>query len=310
MNLLRLRGLIQFENPVSEKVFRILKAAIVSKLFFVTLIMTDKSKQLRLFILTSVTGKEFDDLEIDVYQEEHEFVPSETANKATRYFHRTARHLEKIRLFLAAKPYKPNQMKDYKSLARKLVQYGRDLDNSMIDWSKGEPAWDMMEIRAATSGTMWAFYPSHAVYYFYSFWIFLYHLRFLTARVKLYEGLIELAKLDLDNRLAEQGKPTTSTKSQVLEFQEMIQATAADLIGLTAYALGDVTPMGDFNSSVSRRSSRTGPQEINVIATMQLVIPLKMLQRSEYPTATQKGAVDLAISHIGDGFRRQPVGLA
>ena len=264
---------------------------------------------MRLFILTSVTGKEFDDLEIDVYQEEHEFVPSETANKATRYFHRTARLLEKIRIFLAAKPSKPNQMKDYKSLARKLVQSGRDLDDSMTDWCKDEPGWDMMNIRAATSGTMWAFYPSHAVYYFYSFWIFLYHLRFLTARVKLYEGLIELVKLDLDGKSAEPGKPSSSTKLQLLEFQTMIQTTAGGLIGLTAYALGDVTPMGQFNSTMSRHSSTTGSQEINVIATMQLVIPLKMLQRSQHPTATQKGAVDLAISHIGDGFRRQPVGF-
>jgi hypothetical protein len=85
--------------------------------------------------------------------------------------------------------------------------------------------------------------------------------------------------------------------------------TASELIGLTAYALGDVTPTGAFHSSVSAQNPRRGFQEINVVAAMQLVIPLKMLQRSEYPTATQKGAVDLAISHIGDGFRRQPLVL-
>jgi len=74
--------------------------------------------------------------------------------------------------------------------------------------------------------------------------------------------------------------------------------------------LGDVTPMGGFNSSASGEYPARGVQEINVVAAMQLVIPLKMLQRSAYPTATQKGAVDLAISHIGDGFRRQPLMFA
>ena len=56
---------------------------------------------MRLFILTPVTYKDFDDLEIDVFKEEHEFVPSQTANKATAYFHRVARLLEKLRYFLA-----------------------------------------------------------------------------------------------------------------------------------------------------------------------------------------------------------------
>jgi hypothetical protein len=87
----------------------------------------------------------------------------------------------------------------------------------------------------------------------------------------------------------------------------MIQSTAGELIGLTAYALGDVTPTGDFNSSVSALNPSRGFQEINVVAALQLVIPFKMLQRSNHPTPQQKGAVDLAISHIGDGFRRQPL---
>ncbi|KIX05002.1 uncharacterized protein Z518_05874 [Rhinocladiella mackenziei CBS 650.93] len=301
MNLLRLRGMSQFTTARGEKVFRILKAAI----------------QMRLFILDSVTSKDFDNLEIDVYQEEHEFVPSETANKATAYFHRVARLLEKVKHFLGQEPDEIARVKDTTDV---FLQYGEALDEGMTGWSKDEPGWDMMKVRSETTGTMWALYPSHALYHFYSFWVYLYWIRFLTARIKLYEGLIELLRLDLLEDPTTTTTLTTHTSRRtppshsainlkISKFRTIIQLTASELIGLTAYALGDVTPTGHFHSSISAQNPGRGFQEINVVAAMQLVIPLKMLQRSEYPTATQKGAVDLAISHIGDGFRRQPLML-
>jgi hypothetical protein len=263
---------------------------------------------MRLFILNSVTSKDFDDLEIDVYKEEQEFVPSQTANKATAYFHRVARLLEKIKHFLVQRSDKPELVDKIKAAGSTLLQYGEALDASMEGWSKDEPGWDIMPVRAETAGTMWALYPSHAVYYFYSFWIYLYWLRFLSARVKLYEALIELRKATSPEGSPSDNRRGSSTQSLHLsKYRTIIQMTAAELIGLTAYALGDVAPTGDFNSSASGRSPRSGFQEINVVATMQLVIPLKLLQRSAYPTATQKGAIDLAITHIGDGFRRQPL---
>lgn len=256
---------------------------------------------MRLFILTSVTSKEFDDLEVDVFKEEHEFVPSQTANKATAYFHRVARLLEEIRVFLA---HKKDGSRKSVTMIEDLVERGEALDEAMTGWSKDEPGWDLLKVRAATAGTMWVFYPSHARYHFYSFWVYLYWIRFLTARIKLYEGLIELQKL-LARRPADQRSTPAAAKLKISKYETIIQTTASELIGLTAYALGDVTPSGGFNSTAE--SPARGIQEINVVAAMQLVIPLKMLQRSEYPTATQKGAVDLAISHIGDGFRRQPL---
>lgn len=262
---------------------------------------------MRLFILNSVRSKDFDDLEIDVYEDEHEFVPSQTANKATAYFHHVARLLEKIKRFLAQDP---SRLARSKSTANILLQYGEALDEGMTGWSKDEPGWDMMRVRAEKAGTMWALYPSHALNHFYSFWVFLYWLRFLTARIKLYEALIELLKLDAnstEDTTTSRPASSTSMNLRISKYRTIIQMTASELIGLTAYALGDVTPTGHFHSSVSACNPRKGFQEINVVATMQLVIPLKMLQRSPYPTATQKGAVDLAITHIGDGFRRQPV---
>ncbi|KIW95233.1 uncharacterized protein Z519_03817 [Cladophialophora bantiana CBS 173.52] len=290
MNLLRLRGLSQFTTARGERIFRLFKAAI----------------QMRLFILNSVTSKDFDNLEIDVYQDEHEFVPSQTANKATAYFHRVARLLEKIKRFLSRSPA---QLALTNTAADVLLKYGETLDESMADWSKDEPGWDMMRVRATTAGTMWALYPSHALYHFYSFWIFLYWLRFLAARYKLYEAMIELLKLRGRPFPKDQETPSSASNLQISKYRAIIQLTASELIGLTAYALGDVTPTGDFHSSVSGQHPKKGFQEINVIAAMQLVLPLKMLQRSEHLTATQKGAVDLAISHIGDGFRRQPLML-
>ena len=263
---------------------------------------------MRLFILNSVTSKDFDELEVDVYDEKQEFVPSETANKATAYFHRVARLIEKIKHLLIRHDEKPEDIKIIRAEVNTILQYGEALDASMECWSKDEPGWDMMSVRAKTTSTMWALYPSHAVYYFYSFWVYLYWLRFLSARVKLYEALIELRKASTHPATPEGGTASpSSTPSWLVRYSTVIQSTAAELIGLTAYALGDVAPTGDFNSSVSGRNPGSGLQEINVIATMQLVIPLKLLQRSKYPTATQKGAVDLAITHIGDGFRRQPL---
>jgi hypothetical protein len=260
---------------------------------------------MRLFILTPVTYKDFDDLEIDMFKEEHEFVPSQTANKATAYFHRVARLLEKIRYFLAQKT---DDVAKRTTTTEELLHYGESLDEAMTGWSKDEPGWDIMRVRSGTTGTMWALYPSHALYHFYSFWVYLYWIRFLSARVKLYEGLIELQKALTEDSTG-QRTPNVATNLKISKYQTIIQMTASELIGLTAYALGDVTPTGAFHSSISAQNPRRGFQEINVVAAMQLVIPLKMLQRSEYPTATQKGAVDLAISHIGDGFRRQPLVL-
>ncbi|KAH0844763.1 hypothetical protein AYO21_01916 [Fonsecaea monophora] len=290
MNLLRLRGMSQFTTARGEKIFRIFKAAI----------------QMRLFILNSVTSKDFDNLEIDVYQDEHEFVPSQTANKATSYFHRVARLLEKIKHFLGRGP---GQLALNNTTADVYLKYGETLDESMAGWSKDEPGWDMMSVRATTAGTMWALYPTHALYHFYSFWVFLYWLRFLAARYKLYEALIELLKLRMNADPSDPQQSPTTVNLQVSKYRAVMRMTASELIGLTAYALGDVTPTGDFHSSVSGHHPQRGFQEINVVAAMQLVLPLKMLQRSEHLTATQQGAVDLAISHIGDGFRRQPLML-
>ena len=259
---------------------------------------------MRLFILSSVHTKDFDNLEVDVYKDEHEFVPSQTANRASAYFHHVARLLEKVQHFLTQDP---EQLSQDGANADIFVQRGEALDRGMTDWSKDEPGWDMMRVHTTTAGTMWALYPSHALHYFYSFWVFLYWLRFLAARFKLYEGLIELLKLDTERFMSGPRIWPAGTDARMAKYQSCLRETATELIGLTAYALGDVTPTGDFNSSVSGYHPRKGFQEINVVAAMQLILPLKMLQRSTYLTAIQKGAVDLAISHIADGFRRQPL---
>ena len=261
---------------------------------------------MRLFILTDVFSKDFDNLEIDVYQDDQEFVPSQTANKATGYFHQVARLMEQVKQFLALTI---EQREKHKSAVDKFLQRGETLDGNMKDWSKDERGWDIEKVHAVTSGTMWALYPSHALYHFYSFWVFLYWLRFLAARFKLYEGLLELLKIQDPPASDMAHVLPPNTDHRMAKYHAMLQTTGTELIGLTAYALGDVTPTGDFNSSVSGLNPRKGFQEINVVAAMQLVLPLKMLQRSKHLTATQKGAVDLAISHIGDGFRRQPLVL-
>jgi hypothetical protein len=291
MNLLKLRGSSQFTTARGEKIFRVLKAAI----------------QLRLFNLNSVTSRDFGDLELDIYQDEHEFVPSKTANKASAFFLKVARLTETIKNFLFADRAPVNAA--YISIeTKRLVKYGEALDRNMDDWSENEPGWPMMRVRGDPKGTAWAIYPSHALYYFYSFWVYLYWIRFLIARVKLHEALSELVKSDPDVTGPNADKSEIIAADLKIEaYRATIQSTAGQIIGLTAYALGDVANTGDFNSAVSGRNPGRVFQEINVIAAMQLVIPLKALQKSISPTIAQKGAIDLAITHIGDGFRRQPL---
>lgn len=123
----------------------------------------------------------------------------------------------------------------------------------------------------------------------YSFWVFLYWIRFLIARVKLYEALIALVNSDPDVSGLDVKKTDIIAAEQKVEgYKTIIQRTAAEIIGLTAYALGDVANTGDFNSAASGRNPGQKFQEINVIAAMQLVIPLKALQKSPYPTITRR----------------------
>lgn len=292
MRLLRIRGQEQFNNPRSERIFRVFKAAI----------------QMRLFILNSVTSIDFKYLEIDIYKDENEFVPSETANKATTFFLEAAQHLEASKYALQKFQLQPHS-KDLLAEIDQLLYNGECLDASMLRWSKHEPGWDMMPLRGQVQGTMWALYPAHALYYFYSFWIFLYWLRFLIARIKLYETLVEIVRVKQRTAIASGADPgkLTHLDSKAESFTKVIQKTADDLIGLTAYALGDVTSTGFFQSSPSGINPGGGWYEVNAVAAMQLVIPFKVLLRSPYALPAQKGAIDLAISHIADGFRRQPI---
>lgn len=71
MHLLHLRGMSQFTNPRSEKIFRIFKAAIVSFSLPRNHFLLTTCKQMRLFILTPVRYKDFDELEIDIFKEEN-----------------------------------------------------------------------------------------------------------------------------------------------------------------------------------------------------------------------------------------------
>ena len=291
MNLLKLRGSTQFTTARGEKIFRVLKAAI----------------QMRLFNLNSVTSRDFGDLELDLYQDEHEFVPSATANKASGFFLKVARLTETIRNLLFGDRAPENAT--YISIeTQRLIKYGETLDHNMDGWSDNEPGWQMMKVRGDPKGTAWALYPHHALYHLYSFWVFLYWIRFLIAQVKLYEALIELVKSDPDvSGLDVKKSEIIAADHKIAGYKTIIQLTAAEIIGLTAYALGDVANTGDFNSAVSGRNPGRVFQEINVIAAMQLVIPLKALQKSSYPTVTQKASIEMAITHIGDGFKRQPL---
>lgn len=263
---------------------------------------------MRLFVLNSVTSSDFDYLEVDIYKDENEFVPSHTANIATAFFHKVARHLEATKYALQKFGLQPHS-RDLAVELDQLLYEGECLDAGMLRWSKQEPGWDMMQVQGNVRGTMWALYPFHAQYYFYSFWVFLYWLRFLIARIKLYETLIEIEKAkrrSVSNSGMEPNKPP-HWDARIESFTRVIQRTANDLIGLTAYALGDVSNTGHFLSAPSGCNPGGGWNEVNVVAAMQLVIPLKVLQRSPYCLPEQKGAIDLAITHIADGFRRQPI---
>ncbi|KAK5322195.1 hypothetical protein LTR70_003876 [Exophiala xenobiotica] len=292
MQLLRIRGLKQFDNPRSEKIFRIFKAAI----------------QMRLFTLNSVTSSDFDYLEIDIYKDENEFVPSETGKNATAFFLKTARHLEVTKHALQKFSLQP-ESKDLAAELDQLLYEGMCLDAGMLRWSEQEPGWSMMPVQGNVIGTMWALYPFHARHYFYSFWVFLYWLRFLVARIKLYETLMAVVKVKKSSAYNSGEHPSKFThyESRIESFTHIIQMTANDLIGLTAYALGDVSNTGHFLSAPSGCNPGGGWAEVNVVAAMQLVIPFKVLQRSPYCLPEQRGAIDLAITHIADGFRRQPV---
>lgn len=263
---------------------------------------------MRLFVLNSVTSADFEYLEVDIYKDEHEFVPSETANKASKFFIKAAQHLEHSKYTLQKFRLQPRS-EEVATEIDELLYYGECLDADMLGWSKQEPGWDMMPIRGQVRGTMWALYPAHALYYFYSFWVFLYWLRFLIARIKLYESLAELLKVKKQASTAIEIEPSSLTQMglKIESFTHVIQKTADDLIGLTAYALGDVTSTGFFQSSPSGINPGGGWYEVNAVAAMQLVIPFKVLLRSPYTLPAQKGAINLAISHIADGFRRQPI---
>lgn len=265
---------------------------------------------MRLFMLNSVTSADFEYLEIDIYKDEHEFVPSETASKASNFFMKAAQHLERAKYALHKFEMQP-ESRDLATEVDELLYEGECYDASMLRWSKTDPGWDIMTVRGSLDGTMWALYPFHARYFFYNFWIFLYWIRFLIARIKLYETLIELVRVKKRNALNQRQQMPSQKLSQfdrkIDTFTKIIQKTGDELIGLTAYALGDVTSTGAIASAPSGINPGGGWNEVNVVAAMQLVIPLKVLQRSEHASVEQKGAIDIAITHIADGFRRQPI---
>ncbi|RMZ78692.1 hypothetical protein DV737_g3731, partial [Chaetothyriales sp. CBS 132003] len=318
MHLLRLRGTSQFDHPQSEKIFRVFKAAI----------------QMRLFTLNSITSRDFGDRALDnVYTDEHEIVPSVTARRTSVFFLRIARLLEDMKEFIFSPSSKCKHLtkvtagemgKEESSCEtldkiRDFIDTGIRMDRSMEHWSDREPGWSMLDVGASLKGTPWSLYPGHALHYFYSIWVFLYWIRYLVARIKLYEALIELVKFHPARRGS---RAAQMEKQQIASYAGAFQDTASKFIGLTAYALGDISPAGSFYSSQppvggdhvgseahfsyhQKRRLRC-QQDMNVVAAMQLVIPLKSLRRSEWLTGPQKGAVDLAIGLIGDGFRRQP----
>jgi hypothetical protein len=294
MNLLKLRGTSQLKTARGEKIYRLFKAAI----------------QMRLFVLNSVTSREFGDMEVDLWKEEHEFVPSKTANTATAFFHRVARFIERAKAFIYSD--RPPENNDFVSKQTKqFLRYGEAQDEQMEGWSKHEDYWDLMPTQGSLKGTTWALYPSLAQSFFYSPWVYLYWIRFLIARVKLYEALIELVKTDpTNNGYSVPAADKLAAEYQIASYRTRLQAAASELIGLTAYAIGDVSNRGTFNSAASGKYPGRTFQEINVVAALQLVLPLKACLRSQYTTNDQKGAIDLAITHIGDGFRRQPLNLA
>ncbi|RMD41707.1 hypothetical protein DV735_g3411, partial [Chaetothyriales sp. CBS 134920] len=321
MHLLRLRGTSQFAHPQSEKIFRVFKAAI----------------QMRLFVLNSITSRDFGDRALDnVFTDQHEIVPSPTARRTSVYFLRIARLLEDMKEFLFSPESKckcahlsmatqdeiEKEEASCKSLKkiREFIDTAISVDRAMEGWSEVEPGWKLLDVRASLIDTPWSLYPGHALYYLASIWVFLYWIRYLIARIKLYEALIELIRLHPARRGA---RAVQIERQQIASFIGVIQANASKLLGLTAYALGDISSAGDFYISLSPSPVSSDPvnteanlynqrqrlrwqMPMNVVAAMQLVIPFKSLKRSEWLTGQQKGAVDLAIGLIGDGFRRQP----
>ncbi|KPI36458.1 uncharacterized protein AB675_2896 [Cyphellophora attinorum] len=292
MQLMKMRGSSQLRTPQGEKMYRVFKAAI----------------QMRLFILNSVTSREFDEMEMDVWKEEHEFTPSKTANTATAFFHKVARLIEKINAFLFARRQSDDDEAFIKQ-ANEFISYGESVDKEMVDWSKHEDYWDSMPIQSPAKGTTWAIYPTLAQCWFFSPWVYLYWIRFHIGRLKLYEALIELSQMNATSPAATEATKLADSL-QIESYKLHIRSAASALIGMTAYAIGDVSNRGTFNSAASGKWPGRTFQEINVVAALQLVIPLKACLRSEHTTADQKGAIDLAITHIGDGLRRQPLHVA
>lgn len=259
---------------------------------------------MRLFILNSCTSADFADLEIDVYKDEHEFVPSRTANKASLFFNRTARHLEAVKYALQKFKLQPHS-KDVAAELSQLLLDGEYSDAGMLNWSKDEPGWDIMFVQADLRNTAWAEHPFLARSFFVNFWIFLYWLRYLIARVKLFETLSEIVKTKKHALGKEQHESKKAKRygEKLVLFSKIVETTADTLIGLTGYALGDISNRGEVLLAAYRIN------EVNVVAAMQLVIPLKVLRRSEYARPDQKLAIDIAIDRIADGFRRQPIML-
>jgi len=293
MNLLKIRGTSQLKTARGEKIYSIFKAAI----------------QMRLFVLNSVTSSDFADMELELYQDVDEFVPSKTANTATSFFHNVARLIGQIKMFLLSE--KPPERKELVSnYIRRAIRYAEQLDEDMKDWSKQEDYWDMMPAQGAAKGTVWAQYPLLAQSFFFSPWVYLYWLRFLIARVKLYETLIEVVKYDPSNSTGAGKAEWLATEYQIASYRTRIQVSTSELIGLTAYAIGDVSSRGTFSATATGKYPGRAFQEINVVAALQLVIPLKACLRSEHTTDDQKEAIDLAISQISEGFKRQPLNLS
>lgn len=275
---------------------------------------------MRLFNLNSVESDDFEDLEYDVYQQTHELIPSKSARNATNYFHTCAHLLEQAKYTVRKFKQLPAYAGEIAEDLQEVLEQAETLDDEMSGWFKhvDEFGWDMMRVRASTKDTMWALYPSHAAYYFQSFWVFLYWLRYFVARLKLYEGMVIM--IGYQKEVAMQESPTTSTPGsddsslsaaqfdrKLQQYRSVIQSVASQVIGMTAYALGDITNQGTFYSASGALSPCPETREVNVIAGLQLVIPLKVLQRSDSPTSAQRGAIDLALSQIGDGFRRSPL---
>lgn len=290
MRLLKLRGTAQFRNPRSEKIFRILKAAI----------------QMRLFMLNSATASDFNALEVDAFRDEHEFVPSETANKATSFFLQTARHMDRSKRVLQRHDTLSDADVPTDELDG-LEAEGMDLEVGMAGWSKPELGWDMTKVIVSLDGTLWSRHPLHAQYYFYSFWVFLYWVRYLIARIKLHDTLIALVDVK-SRKLQRLGQPSSShlgrSEARKRKHTAIIRETTDQLIGLTAYALGDISSQGRCRAGVKDGQAGSGWLDVNVCAAMQLVLPFKVLQRSVHITPGQHGALGVAISQIADGLRR------